>query len=303
MKKIFAWLFGAILTLWLNFSYWLASDSSSFFFYNYSNLSLNGSIAWANFQSPAVTVNIWKPYENYIVAIITTSNSCSQFWIKINDNYTYNFALDNSLWACKTEFFIEDLSIFTYTLFYKSSSSVAPYARLLLVDKPTFQQSFKYLVSSWVATLWSSSCSKLSSLQCQEEYNLIPVENVDQNYCEINNLCPNSWSWENIDCPSSWFSRLSINWIDQDQSLLYQVNIPDYLNYDYVRYSDQISDLNIEWYNEDQDYIQWIIDTQNYKPTSEDFTNVFMNIIPYMKIIIFVLFLFLVWKMIRKVFK
>lgn len=143
---------------------------------------------------------------------------------------------------------------------------------------------------------------QLTSEQCQSEYNLIPISSINQDYCINNNYCPVVNTWD-IECPWEWQSRLLINWIDQDSSNVYQVNIPDYLSYDYVHYSDEVSDLNIEWYNEDQDYINWIIDTQNYKPTSEDFTSVFMNIIPYMKIIIFILFLMLVWKMLKKVFK
>lgn len=275
-----------------------------FFLYSYMPMSRN---SWQSSQN--YTINYSWDYSDLsdLCYVLTTSSSCSQFQIIrfdwnsyiVGERAVFSYT-DNSCYVCADlQFSSTNNKIWLY---YPNGG--ASYWRLTIIDKNSFLNSF-YGWSQYSLNPSVSSCptcdEKLTSFQCQQEYNLIPIEDVDQNYCEINNLCP-AWSWS-VECPNEWFSRLSINWIDQDQSLLYQVNIPDYLSYDFIHYSDQISDLNLNGYNEDQDYIQWIIDVQNYKPTSEDFTSVFMNIIPYMKIIIFVLFLMLVWKMLKKVFK
>lgn len=157
----------------------------------------------------------------------------------------------------------------------------------------------------------SSSCpdcpscdDPYTSLECQNEYNLIPIENVTKEYCEINHnlISPES-------CPICEWSG-SINWsalyINNEQvssASRINVNIDDWIDYNlnYVEDSATINVTGPEW---DQEYIQWIIDTNSYQPSTEDFKNVFVwwltLILPYLVVVLFVVF---IWKFIRKIFK
>lgn len=143
-----------------------------------------------------------------------------------------------------------------------------------------------------------------TSLECQNEYNLIPIENVTKEYCEINHnlISPES-------CPICEWSG-SINWsalyINNEQvssASRINVNIDDWIDYNlnYVEDSATINVTGPEW---DQEYIQWIIDTNSYQPSTEDFKNVFVwwltLILPYLVVVLFVVF---IWKFIRKIFK
>lgn len=138
----------------------------------------------------------------------------------------------------------------------------------------------------------------MTKWECQVEYNLIPVENVDQHYCETNDLCP-----EQNECVWSWgVSELFINNISHIWAPLINITIPEEFEWDYT-WNDEEFDLNVIWYNVDTEYIDWIIRTQNYKPTSEDFTQLVWMLAPYSKYLLFLLFVFIIWAWIKKPFK
>lgn len=139
-----------------------------------------------------------------------------------------------------------------------------------------------------------------TSLQCQTEYNLIPISSVNQDYCVNNWLCPSgggdcSWSWDN-------WSALYINDIQHLWKPIINITFPDYLDWDYTSTWDEFN-LDIVWYPVDTEYIDWIIRTQNYKPTSEDFTQLVWMLAPYSKYLLFLLFVFIIWAWIKKPFK
>lgn len=141
----------------------------------------------------------------------------------------------------------------------------------------------------------------ITSLDCQTEYNLIPISSVDQNYCVNNWLCPSSecpdvpiWTW-------NW-SALYINDIQHLGKPIINITFPDYLDWDYTTTENEFN-LDIVWYPVDTEYIDWIIRTQNYKPTSEDFTQLVWMLAPYSKYLLFLLFIFIIWAWIKKPFK
>ena len=294
---------------------WFFAFSEASQFYAYSKLSPKNinipsyAPTWTTYYTDLSTLNLnWFTWT--IKVFIQSSYNCSPWNILVKnwDVYTrYSMVYDSVYKICASP----EINIDWWNnlhFFYATTQKITNTfydIQLQFLDINSFYTSiipFNTNINSSVSI--PTTCPTIDSEYCINN-NLCPqCPHIDKNYCMSEywlidpNSCPVIW-----DCPEDWFSRFVINWIDQDQSLLYNVNIPDYLSYDYIHHSNQISDLNIEWYNEDQDYINWIIDTQNYKPTSEDFTSVFMNIIPYMKIIIFILFLILVWKMLKKVFK
>lgn len=136
-----------------------------------------------------------------------------------------------------------------------------------------------------------------TSSECQLEYWLMPIENCNSEFCELNNLC-SSW---NLDLSWNW-SALYINDIQHLSAPLIDITIPEEFNWSYT-WNDELFELSISWYNVDTAYIDWIIRTQNYKPTSEDFTKLISLFVPYSKYLIFLLFIFIIWVWIKKSFK
>lgn len=145
-----------------------------------------------------------------------------------------------------------------------------------------------------------SSCQNSSN--CDYSWYILESE-VTQNYCEVKyNLitpsdCPNSsWSWE-IMWSSFRVNNFQVMW--WRNIYLY---IPEWLDWSYT-YVDE--NLQVEVENEgDEEYIQSVIDINSYRPTSEDFTSVFVSgltlIMPYIVIVLFIIF---IRKFIKKIFK
>lgn len=141
-----------------------------------------------------------------------------------------------------------------------------------------------------------------TSLECQTEYNLIPVEDVDINYCVWNWLCPNECgSWTDF----SWdlqYSNIYINSILHPWEENIFIDIPDYIQWDYSVTTWEFNVYVWSWY--DMDYMNSIIKINSYRPTSSDFTNIFVSgltlIFPYIFVLLLIIFM---WKLIKRVFK
>ena len=128
---------------------------------------------------------------------------------------------------------------------------------------------------------------------------------VTSNYCEVE-----FWLIDPENCPASggtgdvnWSSFFVNNYQVQGARNIY-LFMPDFLNWDYT-YVDSWNTLNIEVENQgDEDYIQSVIDINSYRPTSEDFTGVFVSgltlVMPYIVIVLFIIF---VRKLIKKIFR
>ena len=141
-----------------------------------------------------------------------------------------------------------------------------------------------------------------TSQQCQTEYNLIPISSVDQNYCTTNNLCP-SW-WTPSDCPNVWVSNLWINDLFHPWAFNIVMNIPEEIDRDYA-YTNSWQNMNIDvvWYNVDYDYIDWVVDSQNYKPNSDDLSSIVSQIIPlFVPWLCIILLLYFIFRFIKKIF-
>lgn len=80
------------------------------------------------------------------------------------------------------------------------------------------------------------------------------------------------------------------------------LNIQDNIFRDY---SESESGLVVDvWSGYDQDYIDWVINVQSYRPTSEDFTQTFVGgLILFTPYVVILLFVILVWNLIKKIFK
>lgn len=323
MKKYKFWL---ILLFWLfwftsfcsaieildNFNVWLSSSStarslssisSNWLYYNYYRL--NASIA---------SYDIW-----YIMnaSFWSTSSSNALYWDVINAFYcpygqTVNettvqnmFNWSNCefigswvIWEFSSKYFINDTprySIIFITDWYSTSNW-------------TVSSVYVWSNSYWKYELWNnyiksrewyiknSDCpSQYTSLECQSEYSLIPISSVDENYCLDNNLCSSS-TW-NVSR-----SALYINNIQHLSSPIISVDIPDEISWDYSVENDRFN-LNIEGYNVDSDYIDWIINLQKSTPNNQDFNNIITNIIPLLVPgLVIILFIIFIFRFIKKIF-
>lgn len=138
-----------------------------------------------------------------------------------------------------------------------------------------------------------------SSLECQSEYSLIPISSVDSNYCTTNWFCFSSW-----DC-WTWsinWSSLFINDIQHLWKPIISIDIPEEINWDYTS-TDTEFNVEVIGYNVDYEKMNQTLSIQKYNPTSEDFTQVVWILAPYMKIFLFILFIFIVIKRLKKPFK
>lgn len=170
----------------------------------------------------------------------------------------------------------------------------------------------EYYTYTWL-NLWWSSCpecptcpdcptceDQYTSLECQQEYSLMPIDSCNTQYCVLNDLCPSS-SWGDM----SWdlqYSNLFINNILHPWTQNIFVNIPDYITWDYNLTGDNFTIDVWSWY--DMEYMNSIIKINSYRPDSEDFTNIFVSwltlIFPYIFIALLIVF---IRKLLKRIFK
>ena len=149
-----------------------------------------------------------------------------------------------------------------------------------------------------------SNCPTMSSLECQTNYSLIPISSVDQNYCTSNNLCPSCEECEECSYWSWWVSELFINNINHIGSPRIYMTIPQEISWDY-EYTQWWNNMliDIEWYNVDYEYMDWVVDIQSYKPNSEDFSSLVSSVLPlFVPWLVIILFIYFLFRFIKKIF-
>lgn len=108
----------------------------------------------------------------------------------------------------------------------------------------------------------------------------------------------NSWSCESW---SNW-SALYVNNIQHLWKPIVNITIPEEIAWGYVSTWD-LFDLTVSGYNVDTEYIEWVIDIQNTKPTQDDFNRIISEVIPlFVPWLFIVLFIYFVFRFVKKVF-
>lgn len=277
MKKFLLSLF--VWLIWF-IGFWYCSLEVIIWWVNSKYWSTNFSLPkpWTSTLNQTI-----DPYSSICLKIPSTSSYCTYNWINYSWNaYTVCF-LNNSDSSVSFSISCTNTTSSTTTVQYTHSPSFSSYVWWSCPECPTCEDPY-------------------TSEQCQYLYDLIPVEDIDINYCVWNWLCPNEcWSGDNF----SWdlqFSNIFINNILHPWRENIFIDIPDYIYWDY---SVNTWDFNLyvwSWY--DQDYIDWVLSINTYKPSSEDFTQVFVSwltlIFPYIFVVLFIIF---VWKLLKRVFK
>ena len=131
-----------------------------------------------------------------------------------------------------------------------------------------------------------------TSLECQTEYNLIPIESVTASYCKLNyDLI------EPTECPiNTWTGDISrtprfINNSQYPWTALLRITIPEFIWYS-VTYNTEESYIEIEWLNADTNYIENVINNEKLTPTNEDFEKLIWwlaTFIPYLFIALLII--------------
>ena len=268
MKKIiltfFIWLFWYI-------SFWYCADVSSLLDY---------------LASDTVSYN-----DTNIHIIYNTPND----WVYCIEVTSQQWQWEFARWDWVTTPFLNG----TFLTFY--SDFTLPYTFCMWTNQPylalrsyNWWGSLTYNLYNLDVFMWTE-IPVYSSLECQSEYNLIPIEDVDSEYCVLNDLCPSS------EC-TSWFSTLYINNIEHQSAPLIDITIPEEFEWNYT-WTNELFELDVVWYNTDPDYIAWIITTQKTTPNNQDFNNIITWLIPLLiPWLVVILFIYFVFRFVKKIF-
>lgn len=135
----------------------------------------------------------------------------------------------------------------------------------------------------------------MDSLECQTSYSLIPVSEIDTNYCVENNYCPSEFSGV------EW-SALYINDVQHVSAPLINIYIPEEISWDYTWDNEEFT-LFVSGYNVDTAYIDSIITTQKSVPSSSDFSSIVSWLIPlFVPWLVVILFMYFVFTFVKKIF-
>ena len=159
-------------------------------------------------------------------------------------------------------------------------------------------------IFSWdsVYSPWLS-CPEVNTWEILSWY--ILESEIDTNFCVGNWYCPTNECTGSLDPVQSWnWSSLFINDIQHIGAWLINITIPEEIEWDYIyTWNWDEFDLNVKWYNVDSDYIEGIINTQNSKPSSQDFNNIITWLIPlFVPWLCIILLLYFIYLFIKKIF-
>lgn len=275
------------LVAWTQFCISSVSASNYFRDYSYSLYNCSSSPTLSSDFSSNSSCHLLYTFSNVIQNTssnysVVLSSDMACFWI--DSTNPYYFIVRDWVWVS---------SNFMYWITYINYNVLQSYF-----------QSWYILPSECPSSSCPTCPNQYTSLECQTEYNLIPIENVTENYCTSNfNLispsdCPVSWWTWDINWSSVWINNQQVVW-----SPNIFLNIYDKLDWSQT-YVNQDMYIDVNGPEGDEEYINWIIGINTYRPTSEDFTTVFVSgltlLFPYIVITLFVLF---IRKLIRKIFK
>lgn len=239
----------------------------------------------------------------------SSSSSCNGGFTVPSCEWTFNVTVESSNWSpfvfkfsdewdeWQTSYHYVTNWIATYTLTCADNQWVfIGFDRVGPWYSPTYPIYINYRV-------WSgSSCPECET--CPTTWEILSwyilESSVDSQYCVENELCPIS-TWSVTTWDSNW-SALFINWIQHASAPLINVIIPDNVYWDYDSSEEEfILDIGSGY---DQEYIDWVIDVQSYRPTSEDFTQTFVGgLILFTPYVVVLLFVILVRRLIWRIFK
>lgn len=149
----------------------------------------------------------------------------------------------------------------------------------------------------------SCICNNYTSLECQTEYNLIPIESVTASYCKLNydliepTECPINTGTGDISRTPRFINNSQYPW-----TALLRITIPDYIWFS-VTYNTGESYLEIEWLNADTNYIENVINNEKLTPTNEDFEKLIWWLATFIPYLFIALLIIRMVKLFNKIWK
>lgn len=251
------------------------------------------------FSSADFTWSYYCPSScNFTFNIFDRNNAVKLTDVALSNNF-WNMSLrvyysDRANWSTRYQ---KDLGVATFDTTVPCSQTVESYCVQIL-----------QIVAYWC--YWNSctinsvytpnstcpeceTCPEINTWEILSWY--ILESEIDQSYCIWNWFCPEINTGD-------YLSQLFINNVMHQSASVINIDISDWVYWDYT-WNDQVFYMSV-WTWFDDDYIEWIINVNSYRPTSEDFTQSFVGgltlIIPYIVIVLFIVF---IWKFIKRVFK
>lgn len=225
-----------------------------------------------------ISVNSIENTENWELTIW-------DWYIYSNDNTNYNYWILTAYRSLTLDFYSENSKIYTLS-----------WRKLTNTD-------FYNIFNSWY-TICQTCEEQYTSLECQTEYNLIPITDVTANYCKLNfdliapTECPNIWEWTGaVNRTARYINNQQYPW-----TASLKLNIADFLERQ-TTYNQDETIVNIIWYDADEDYIEWIIEKEQITPNNEDIEYFFRWLANYIPLIFIWFFIILVAKIIKKAIK
>lgn len=262
-----------------------------------SDYRISNALSW-DIWKWRITVSPWRMYFSVWVlpfnsinlwTVDCISSSCS---LSFDYNCSYSYQWSTAWVVLQTWYSLINYDLDNWFSMDNPSCPSCPTC-------PTIDQN--YCVSNNLCPSCPICPSQYTSLECQQEYSLIPVSSVDQNYCVSNNLCPASEGGECSSWDVSW-SALYINNVQHLWGAIIRVDIPEEISRDYEQWIGEF-DLDVVWYNVNYEAIQDKIDLQNYKPSQEDFNNVIWVLAKYMPLIVILIWFVVIVAIIKNSFK
>lgn len=315
----------------LNFSNWVSSISTLFRLpVPFSSISYSSTIylscdfSFNNFQSSDLTnfAYIWRfssiNLSNFVNSNLVIWNSdillsSNNYSFSRSINYLNNLVSSFELYRNSASSFLSCSSLDWCSIDYSCT-----FTWIDIINQSDIWWSCDYSeYEDQINTLsWSlascqsdlTTCQNTNSctqLKCENDYNLVPESSINSEYCEDRfdlidpENCPASWWTWDIQWSSFFVNSRQI----QGAWNIY-LWLPDFLDWWYT-YIDNWQTLEIDVENVwDENYINAILSTQTYHPSSDEFAVSFVwyltLLMPYIIITLFIIF---VWKLIRRIFK
>lgn len=243
---------------------------------------------WLNFSSAEKI--------DFTVSSINYSNN-NTWYINLDSWYIYCFY---AWYNTSSRNVVINFQDFNWTLWTVQHTCFTPWDLSVeyIFNWTQFNQLNYYKLIDYVNLSDYELKSDITENYCTNKFsNLIDESDIDSSYCESNNLCSSVSTWD-----SNW-SSLYINDIQHLGSSSIFITIPEEFNW-YYNYLDSWMYIDIEGYNVDYDKINDIVAIQNYKPDSDDFSNLVKNVLPtFVPWLVIILFIYFIFRFIRKIFK
>lgn len=191
---------------------------------------------------------------------------------------------------------IYELSDPQYPVYSDSTSNWSFNYDIYYNDYVHYTRNWTTVYFTWQAIPECEECPESPS--CPSTWEILSwyilESSIDSSYCIWGWFCPIDSTWSN-------WSSLFINWIQHESYPMINIDITDNVPWDYSINND-VFDLDV-WEAYDQDFIDWVIDSQKTLPNKTDFNNTISWLIPlFVPWLVIILFLYFTFRFIKKIF-